>query len=89
MTVVPSPDQIRDVVVQVFLRYGASANSLLTLEERMLVDEGQYVARSYRTAHLMAMWLVEIGLVQFYDAEGRMLRTIDLHEAQEAQWMAA
>ena len=28
--------------------------------------------------HLMAMWLADIGLIQFYDCEGNMLRTVNL-----------
>jgi hypothetical protein len=26
---------------------------------------------------LMAMWLVEVGIVQFYHTEGQMLRTVN------------
>jgi hypothetical protein len=28
----------------------------------------------------MATWLVEVGIVQFYDARGNMLRTVNLFE---------
>ena len=38
--------------------------------------------RSYRAAGLMAMWFAELGLVQVYDLEGNMLRTINLFEEQ-------
>ena len=37
----------------------------------------------------MAMWLLEIGIVQFYDADGNMLLTVNLLEELEPQRMAA
>jgi hypothetical protein len=37
----------------------------------------------------MAMWLIEIGIVQFYDAEGEMLCTVNLREELEPQRMVA
>ena len=37
----------------------------------------------------MAMWLVAAGIVQFYDARGRMLATIELFESLRPQRMAA
>ena len=44
--------------------------------ETVMIDAGRYVARSYRTDEHMAMWLVDVGLVQFYNAEGDMLLTV-------------
>ena len=35
------------------------------------------------------MWLVDVGLVQFYDEQGNMLRTINLLLELEPQRMAA
>ena len=59
------------------------------IDETILIDEGRYVARSYRTAGYMAMWLVAVGLVQFYDDRGRMLTTINLFESLRPLKMAA
>jgi len=59
------------------------------IDETILIDQGQYVARSYRMEGYMAMWLVPVGLVQFYDDEGRMLATISLFESLRPQRMAA
>jgi hypothetical protein len=36
----------------------------------------------------MAMWMIEVGLVQFYDADGNMLRTINLFKELEPLKMA-
>ena len=37
----------------------------------------------------MAMWLIDVGLVHFYDADGYMLRTINLFEEARPLKMAA
>ena len=59
------------------------------IEETIHIDGGRYVARSYRTPGYMAMWLVAVGIVQFYDERGRMLSTINLFETLRPQRMAA
>ena len=59
------------------------------IEENILIDDGRYVARTYRTEHHMAMWLVGVGIVQFYDDRGRMLATVNLFESLRPQKMAA
>jgi hypothetical protein len=63
--------------------------ALPEIDESILIDEGRYVARSYRTQGYMAMWLVAVGIVQFYDEEGQMLATINLFESLRPQRMAA
>lgn len=35
------------------------------------------------------MWLIGVGIVQFYDAEGTMLRTVNLLQEQRERRMAA
>ena len=59
------------------------------LKETILIDDGRYVARTYRAGGLMAMWLIDVGIVQFYDEDGNMLRTINLLRELEPQRMAA
>ncbi len=59
------------------------------IDETILIDQGRYVARSYRTEGYLAMWLVPVGIVQFYDDLGRMLATVNLHESLRPQRMAA
>ena len=63
--------------------------SSLGLDETILVDDGRYAARTYKADGYMAMWLLQIGIVQFYDAEGNMLLTVNLLEELEPQRMAA
>ena len=59
------------------------------LEETILIDDGKYTARSYRVEGYMAMWLLEVGIVQFYDAEGNMLATVNLLKELEPLKIAA
>ena len=83
------PHDIRRLVIQTFEELGAAVPSLFDTDERAIVDDGRYVARSYRVDGYMAMWLVEVGIVQFYDAEGNMLATVNLLKEPEPMKMAA
>jgi hypothetical protein len=89
MTVKPGPHEVRRLVLQALRELGAPVPCLANLEETILLDDGQYTARSYRAGDLTAMWLIEVGLVQFYDADGNMLRTINLFEEVKPLKMAA
>ena len=86
----PLPQEVRELVVADVrgLRRGG-LDSPWDLDETILMDDGRYAARTYRVDGYMAMWLVEIGIVQFYDAEGNMLLTVNLLEELEPQRMAA
>ena len=89
MTVTPDPDRIRTIVFRTFLELDVREESLDDLDERLLLDGGRYIARSYRVEDFLAMWMIEVGLIQFYDAEGNMLRTVNVFEEIEPQRMAA
>ena len=83
------PADIRELVGQVFVRLGTEPASLAELDETLLVDRGRCAARSYALGGLMAMWLVDINLLQFYDAEGNMLRTLSLSDRPQPRRRAA
>jgi hypothetical protein len=85
----PEPHEVRRLVVWTFRELGTPPHRLFDLEEEIVMRKGRYAARSYRTDDLMAMWLVEVGLLQFYDADGRMLRTINLFARVEPLAAAA
>lgn len=89
MTVSPHPDSIRTIVFRTFLELDVDEDALSDLDERVVLDEGRYVARSYRVDDFLAMWMIDVGLVQFYDQSGNMLRTVNLFEEIEPQRMAA
>ena len=89
MTVAPDPEEVRRIVVRTFLELGAGEQGVATVAENLVIDQGRCVARSYRTDTLFAMWLIGVGIVQFYDAEGNMLRTINLLQEQRERRLAA
>lgn len=85
----PLPYEVREMVLQTLQDFGAAVFSAIDLDETILVDEGRCSARTYRADGYMAMWLLGIGIVQFYDDEGNMLLTVNLLEELEPQRMAA
>ena len=89
MTISPHPDQIRTIVFRTFLELDVEEDHLADIDERIMLDSGRYVARSYRVDDLLAMWMIDVGLVQFYDADGAMLRTVNLLEEIQPHRMAA
>ena len=89
MTVDPKQHDVRRLVIQIFAELGAALPTLFDLEETILVDDGKYTARSYRVEGYMAMWLLEVGIMQFYDAEGNMLATVNILKELEPLKMAA
>ncbi len=89
MTVTPQPEQIRQLVARTFEEFGVAVGDCRELNETLLVEGRRFVARSYRTKNLMAMWLLNAGLVQFYDADGKMLRTVNLFKKLRPRSVAA
>jgi hypothetical protein len=89
MMVEPKPHDVRKMVIQIFAELGAAMPTLFDLEETIMIDDGKYAARSYRVQDYMAMWLLEVGIVQFYDAEGNMLATVNIFKDVEPVKMAA
>jgi hypothetical protein len=89
MTAAPQPEQIRNLVLSTLQGFGANVFSDLQIEETLLVQDGRCLARSYRTCDHFAMWLIELGLVQFYNAQGDMLLVLNLLEDVAPGRMAA
>jgi hypothetical protein len=89
MIVAPTPADVRQYVAQAFRELSRGPCPSSDLDEHIVVDGGNYVARSYRHHDLFAMWLIPLGLLQIYDDQGNMLRTINLLEVREPQFKAA
>jgi hypothetical protein len=89
MTVAPELHEVRRLVIQFFAELGAALPTLFDLEDTSLIYDGKYNARSYRVEGQMAMRLLEEGIVQFYDAEGNMLATVNLLKELNPLKMAA
>jgi hypothetical protein len=83
----PQPSDVRELVIRTFEFFDVYLDSPWDLDETILIDDGRCSARSYRINDCMAMWLIDIGIVQFYDADGNMLRTVNVLEELEPQEM--
>jgi hypothetical protein len=89
MRIDPLPNEVRELVARTFENFDVVIESPWDVEETILIDEGRCYARSYEADGYMAMWLLDIGIVQFYDAEGDMVHTINLLGKRTPQRMAA
>ena len=85
----PQPSDVLSAVVGMFERFGTSPQELFDLKETIQIERGKHVARTYRVEGLMAMWLMGIGIVQFYDTDGNMLATVNVFEEAVPQQMVA
>ena len=89
MTTTLSPTEVKQLVVRTLREFWVADEDLAELQEHMLIRDGRYMARSYRVDSHMAMWMIDVGILQFYDACGNMLLTVNLLEHQTPQRMAA
>lgn len=89
MRVFPCAHDVRQVVRQTFAEIGIADDLVDDVNETILIDDGTYRGRSYQTEGYFAMWLVDAGLVQFYDDDGNMVCTVNLFTETEPQRMAA
>jgi len=78
MRVDTQPSEVLSIVVRMFEKFSATPQSVFDVEETVRIDRGKQIARTYQVDGLMAMWLLEIGVIQFYDNEGNMLATLSL-----------
>jgi len=72
-----------------FLKLGVDGADIEDLQENIRIDRGRCVARCYRVAEMFAMWLIDVGVLQFYDADGEMLHTVNLFTELQPQRVAA
>ncbi len=90
MLVSPNAAEVRWIVDQTFQRYfRLTEDDLAELIETPMIDDGRCIARSYRVSTFLAMWLIDVGILQFYDQNGRMLRRANLFAEVEPRAAAA
>ena len=89
MKVAPQSDSVREIVMRAFAELSGEPTDPSSLAEVLLIHEGKYRGRSYRSGGLLAMWMMQLGLVQVYDEDGEMLRTINLFQEQAGLRRAA
>ena len=80
---------VRGLVARHFLNLGVDADEVADVQENIRIDRGRCVARCYRVAEMFAMWLIDVGVLQFYDADGEMLHTVNLFTELQPQRVAA
>ena len=80
---------VRHLVSRYFLELGLEPDEVSDLQENIRIDRGRCVARCYRVDEMFAMWLIDCGVLQFYDADGEMLHTINLFTELQPQRAAA
>ena len=89
MVVLPQPQEVKQLVVRTFLDLGATSRSLFSLHETLLVHGKRCMARAYRVEDYRALWSIDDGTVEFYDAAGSLLRVVNLLQQRLAHSMAA
>ena len=80
---------VRDLVSRHFVNLGVDADEVGDVQENIRIDRGRCVARCYRVAEMFAMWLIDVGVLQFYAADGEMLHTVNLFTELQPQRAAA
>jgi len=76
---------VRGLVSRHFIKLGASVVDVDDLQENIRIDRGRCVARCYRVSEMFAMWMIDVGVLQFYDADGEMLHTVNLFTELQPQ----
>lgn len=89
MQISPDAAEVRDIVRQMLIGLGVDRETLNDLSETLLVDDGKCCARTYRADRFMAMWLIDVGIVQMYDDDGNMVGRANLLTEIEPRRMAA
>ena len=84
-----TPSDMRRIVLRSFAQHDSRSISNEELQEHARVEDGKIVAYCYEASNLFAMWMVEVGLVQFYDDRGTMLQTLDLKSITTERRQAA
>jgi hypothetical protein len=59
------------------------------MTETVRIEDGRCLARSYRADRYLAMWLIDVGILQFYDDQGNMVHRANLFAEIEPRRMAA
>jgi hypothetical protein len=85
----PLLHEVRSLVIGIFDEFGSPIRDSGDLNETIVINEGRYVGRSYRTEGICATWMIADGIIQFQDTDGRILRTINLFRRKAGYRLAA
>ena len=73
---------VRQTVAKAFERLDPEF-TMESLEDRFLIDNGEFRGRSFRAKHHFAMWFCEMEIVQIYNNEGELVELLDLKSFNE------
>jgi hypothetical protein len=85
----PLLHEVRSLVIGIFNEFGGPIRESDDLNETIVISEGRYVGRSYRTERLCATWMIADGVIQFQDTDGRILQTVNLFRRKAGYRLAA
>lgn len=90
MKISPNVHEVRLIVHQIMEDLGVARTDIQNnLSETVRIEDGRCLARSYRVDQYLAMWLIDVGILQFYDEQGNMVRRANLFAEIESRGMAA
>ncbi|QGJ70446.1 Hypothetical protein PBC10988_21430 [Planctomycetales bacterium 10988] len=75
---------IRPMIQEAFHALGVSESELDQMQDTLLIQDGRFTGRTFRAGNLMAMFMVDIGLIQVYAEHGELLKTYSTHAAPAA-----
>jgi hypothetical protein len=80
-------DEVKLLVAHVFVELGAK--DVFNLRETLFLEHGRCLAVAYRADKLSAVWCWADGIIEFRNAEGKVLQTFSLPEQKGALSAAA
>lgn len=83
------PGELLDLVMDGFLRHGATEEECHLLRETILIRDGVYYGRSFRTRRLLATMIAESGSLQFHTSAGQLLESLPAptaHPSAKQAW---
>ena len=80
-------DEVKQLIAHTFVELGAS--DVFNLRKTLFLENGRCLAVAYRTGELSAVWCCADGIIEFRNAEGNVLRTLNLPDAGRSSSEAA
>jgi hypothetical protein len=71
-------EMVHSLVTDVLRELGVSDEKLASLDQAILLRDGDYVGRRFDCEMIRVVWVVEEQMLEFYHEDGQLLRTIDL-----------
>ncbi len=68
--------EVEQFVARVFIELGAKKD--FDISDTLFIDGDRCLAIAYRTENLSAVWCFEDETIEFYDRNGKLLRTLSL-----------